>query len=78
VRQLERKLERYHPTNRGLVQAELQQARRGKGPTVFDQLMEIVRAAGLWGVRLDLRWRDKLTVFVHSVAARTHTERCPR
>jgi hypothetical protein len=55
VRQLERKLERYHPANRGLVQAELQEARRGEGPTVFDWLMEIVRAAGLWGVRLDLR-----------------------
>src|SRR5436190_20942703 len=26
---------------------ELQEARRGKGPTVFEQLMEIVRAAGL-------------------------------
>ena len=76
MRQLERKLDRYHPTNRGLVQAELQEARRGQGAN--GELMEIVRAAGLWGVRLDLRWRDKLTVFVHSVVTRTDTERCPR
>jgi hypothetical protein len=39
--------ERYQPTNRGLVQAELQEARRGDGAIV----VEIVRVAGLWGVQ---------------------------
>jgi hypothetical protein len=39
------------------------------------------RAPGAYWLRillLDLRWRDTLTLFVHSVAARTDTERRPR
>lgn len=42
VRQLERRLDRCHPTNRELVRRELQLAREGKGPTVFDWLVEIL------------------------------------
>jgi RNAse (barnase) inhibitor barstar len=55
VRQLELKLERCHPANRGLVQAELDHARRDEGATVFDWLLEIMRDAKAWGVRLELR-----------------------
>jgi RNAse (barnase) inhibitor barstar len=43
VRQLEKRLERCHPTNRNIVRTELGQARRGKGATVFDWLVEIIR-----------------------------------
>lgn len=41
VRQLELRLERCHPSNRPLVRADLQAARAGDGPTVFDWLVEI-------------------------------------
>ncbi|HEV8633461.1 MAG TPA: barstar family protein [Chloroflexota bacterium] len=55
VRQLERKLERCHPANRDAVREELERARRREGPTVFDWLVEIIRDAEPWGVRLELR-----------------------
>lgn len=42
VRQLERRLARCHPTNRGYVAADLDRARQGVGPTVFDWLVEII------------------------------------
>jgi RNAse (barnase) inhibitor barstar len=42
VRQLERRLVRCHPTNRDYVAADLERARRGVGPTVFDWLVEII------------------------------------
>jgi RNAse (barnase) inhibitor barstar len=41
VRQLELRLQRCHPTNRERVQAELDEARASRGPTVFDWLIEI-------------------------------------
>jgi RNAse (barnase) inhibitor barstar len=43
IRQLERRLQRCHPSNRPTVQAELAAARLSKGPTVFDWLVEIIR-----------------------------------
>ena len=43
VRQLERGLARCHPTNRRLVSEDLERARRGVGPTVFDWLVEIIQ-----------------------------------
>ena len=59
VRQLEKRLERCHPTNRERVRRELDLARAGQGPTVFDWLLEILVAHGPEGeeddnVRLDL------------------------
>jgi RNAse (barnase) inhibitor barstar len=42
VRQLERRLERCHPSNRQFVVEELERARRGVGPTVFDWIVEII------------------------------------
>ena len=42
VRQLERRLARCHPTNRESVGADLELARQGVGPTVFDWLVEII------------------------------------
>ena len=41
VRQLELRLARCHPSNRPRVQADLDAARAGQGPTVFDWLVEI-------------------------------------
>jgi hypothetical protein len=40
VRQLELRLERCHPTNRGRVMADLESARRLEGTTSYDWLME--------------------------------------
>jgi RNAse (barnase) inhibitor barstar len=42
VRALQRRLERAHPGNRAAVQAELDEALAGRGPTVFDWLVEII------------------------------------
>ena len=42
VRQLERRLQRCHPTNRPKVANDLERARRGEGATVFDWLVEII------------------------------------
>jgi hypothetical protein len=48
VRQLELRLARCHPLNRPRAQADLEAARAGQGPTVFDWLLEIFedQAAG--------------------------------
>jgi RNAse (barnase) inhibitor barstar len=43
VRQLQRRLARCHPSNRQSVGEDLEQARRGIGPTVFDWLVEIIQ-----------------------------------
>ncbi|WP_329234577.1 MULTISPECIES: barstar family protein [unclassified Streptomyces] len=42
ARRLERLLPRVHPTNRARVEAELAEARAGRGPTLFDQLAGII------------------------------------
>ena len=42
VRQLEHRLSHCHPANCPVVTAELQRARQGIGPTVFDWLVEII------------------------------------
>lgn len=49
VRQLERHLERCHPTNRRSVKAQLRNAQNNKGATVFDWLVEIIRVHGVGG-----------------------------
>jgi RNAse (barnase) inhibitor barstar len=42
IRQLEHRLARCHPANRPRVAQDLADARAGKGPTVFDWLVEII------------------------------------
>ncbi|MFF5900556.1 barstar family protein [Streptomyces argenteolus] len=42
ARRLEGLLPRVHPTNRARVEAELAEARAGRGPTLFDLLVEII------------------------------------
>ena len=43
VRQLQKRLETCHPSNRGSVVRELEMAFQYTGPTVFDWLVEIVQ-----------------------------------
>lgn len=43
VRQLERRLTRCHPGNQIWVDEDLERARRSRGPTVFDWLVEIIK-----------------------------------
>jgi len=60
VRQLERRLQRCHPSNRRQVESELFHARKCLGPTVFDWLVEIIcwhgkgGPAAISGVELEL------------------------
>ncbi|MGW0792363.1 barstar family protein [Streptomyces sp. NPDC002911] len=42
ARRLDRLLPRVHTTNRARVERELAEARAGRGPTLFDQLVEII------------------------------------
>jgi RNAse (barnase) inhibitor barstar len=49
ARQLEHRLMRCHPTNRQYVSADLERARQGVGPTVFDWLVEIIAKHGAGG-----------------------------
>lgn len=42
VRQLEKRLQTCHPSNRSSVTRDLEQAKRGEGATVFDWLVEII------------------------------------
>ncbi len=49
VRQLQKRLDRCHPTNRESVRAALNQAQHGAGATVFDWLVDIIRDHGVGG-----------------------------
>lgn len=42
IRQLERRLQSCHPSNRELVWMQLHHARNNQGPTVFDWLIQII------------------------------------
>ncbi|MEV7086502.1 barstar family protein [Streptomyces sp. NPDC093085] len=42
VRTLQRRLERTHPDNRPALRARIEDARAGRGPTVFDELVEVI------------------------------------
>lgn len=53
VRQLNRKLQRCHPTNEDFVRSEIALAERNEGPTAFDWLVEILRRHGPAGSEPD-------------------------
>jgi RNAse (barnase) inhibitor barstar len=53
VRQLENRLKRCHASNRQYVGEELDRARRGIGPTVFDWLVEIIHHHSTGGAEQD-------------------------
>ena len=61
ARRFEAVLETCHPTNQARVSEELDAARRGAGPTLFDLIVEIIRYHGPGGIEaedhvyLDLR-----------------------
>ncbi|WP_406012720.1 barstar family protein [Streptomyces sp. NBC_00984] len=52
ARQLRRSLERAHPSNRAALRRRLDEALAGRGPTVFEQLVEILRNDGPGVLRL--------------------------
>ena len=60
IRQLEQNLQRCHPSNRAFVEHDLDLAKSGRGSTVFDWLVELIRVHGPGGeeandrVELDL------------------------
>ena len=49
TRRLERLLSSCHPSNRACVREQLEAARRGEGPTLFDDIVEIIRDHGKGG-----------------------------
>jgi RNAse (barnase) inhibitor barstar len=49
ARELERKLSSCHPSNRAAVRYDLSEARAGRGATVFDWLVDIIRDHGPGG-----------------------------
>lgn len=49
VRWLERRVEQCHPDNVPAFRSDLEAARAGQGPTLFDILVEIIRAHGTGG-----------------------------
>jgi RNAse (barnase) inhibitor barstar len=49
IRQLQLRLQKCHPTNRKHVAEELARAQQGRGPTVFDWLVEIIEEHGPGG-----------------------------
>ncbi|MFI1399197.1 barstar family protein [Streptomyces sp. NPDC020681] len=52
VRRLELRLARAHPTNKAAFQEELDRAKAGRGPTVFDWLVEIMEERAPGALRL--------------------------
>jgi len=49
VRLLQARLQTCHPSNREEVAADLEKARKNAGPTVFEELVEIIRCHGPGG-----------------------------
>jgi hypothetical protein len=53
ARRLERLLLTCHPSNRARIEAEILRARGGQGPTLFDEIVDIIRAHGPGGAESD-------------------------
>jgi hypothetical protein len=49
IRRLERLRLSCHPSNRSGIDARIGSARRGEGPTLFDEIVEIIRDHGPGG-----------------------------
>jgi len=49
IRQLEKRLQKCHSTNRAAVVSDLAEARSHRGPTVFDWLVEVIQTHGIGG-----------------------------
>jgi hypothetical protein len=53
AKRLEELLPQVHPTNRGTFERRLDRARRGEGPTPFDEIVEIIRIHGPGGAEAE-------------------------
>jgi hypothetical protein len=53
TRRLERLLLTCHPSNRSIIEARISSARRREGPTLFDEIIEIIRNHGPGGNESD-------------------------
>jgi hypothetical protein len=49
IRRLEGLLHTCHPSQRSIVQARIGRAHRGEGPTLFDEIVDIIRIHGPGG-----------------------------
>jgi RNAse (barnase) inhibitor barstar len=49
VQWLEQLLLTCHPSNRSMIESRISRARRGEGPTLFDEIVEIIRKHGQGG-----------------------------
>jgi len=49
ARRLEGLLLTCHPSQRSIIQARISRARRGEGPTLFDEIVDIIRVHGPGG-----------------------------
>ena len=49
ARRLERLLVTCHPSNRSKIEARISSARRSEGPTLFDEIVDIIRTHGPGG-----------------------------
>lgn len=49
IQRLERLLPTCHPSNRSSIEGRIRRARRGQGPTLFDEIVEIIREHGQGG-----------------------------
>jgi hypothetical protein len=50
ARRLEQLLLTCHPSNRSIIEARIRGARRGEGPTLFDEIVGIIRDHGPGGI----------------------------
>ena len=50
---LEALLPNIHPTHRGWFQERLRRAQRHEGPTLFDEIVEIIRIHGVGGAEAE-------------------------
>jgi RNAse (barnase) inhibitor barstar len=53
VHQLEKRLQRCHPSNEARVAAHIEEAKAGNGPTVFDWLLDIIAVHSTGGAEAE-------------------------
>jgi hypothetical protein len=53
IQRLQRLLRTCHPSNRSSIEGRILRARTGQGPTLFDEIVEIIREHGQGGNESD-------------------------
>jgi hypothetical protein len=71
IRRLEGLRTTCHPSNRPMVEARISSARRGEGPTLFDEIVDVIRDHGPGGTEsedgvLSWSWRSNRSGFPQS------------